>query len=143
MDSKIIFGAAIILSTVCTSAYPAEDIESSVSTAQAKLRDKFDAGDYWSVGSDGLNYLKEEPGNSELRIMVADSLAWSGRYADAISQYQMLAGTALSDRAAVGLANLYRWSDRPDLADPLYRQVLVRFVPEQNSYSAENATRIP
>lgn len=124
MDSKIIFGTAIILSTLCTSAYPAEDIESSVSTTQTKLRDKFDAGDYWSVGSDGLNYLKEEPGNSELRIMVADSLAWSGRYADAISQYQMLAGTALSDRAAVGLANLYRWSDRPDLADPLYRQVL-------------------
>lgn len=90
----------------------------------AGLKDKFDAGDYWSVGSDGLDFLKKEPGNNELRMIVANSLAWTGRYADAISQYQMLAGTTLSDSAALGLANVYRWSGRPDLASPLYQQIL-------------------
>ena len=114
----------IILGTLGTSAYPAEDIDPHLSTASAKLMDKFDAGDYWSVGSDGVDILKNEPGNDELRMRVADSLAWTGRYADAISQYQILAGTTLSERAALGLANVYRWSGRPDLASPLYKKIL-------------------
>ncbi|HUX91229.1 MAG TPA: hypothetical protein VMV48_11140 [Gallionellaceae bacterium] len=122
--SKTIWSAAIIFGMLCTSAYAAENIEPPVSTAEATLKGKFDTGDYWSVGSDGLDFLAKEPGNNELRMLVANSLAWTGRYADAISQYQMLAGTTLSDSAALGLANVYRWSARPDLASPLYLQIL-------------------
>lgn len=55
---------------------------------------------------------------------MADSLAWTGRYPDAIRQYQALEGTSLSDKAALGLANVYLWSGRPDLARPLYQQSL-------------------
>lgn len=125
MASKIIWSAAIILGTLCTSAYSADNINPPVSTAAATLKDKFDAGEYWSVGSDGLDFLKAEPDNDALRMIVADSLAWTGRYADAISQYQMLAGTALADSAALGLANAYRWNGRFDLASPLYLQILI------------------
>jgi tetratricopeptide (TPR) repeat protein len=125
MVSKIILWTAIILGTLCTSVYSAENDEQFVSTGSAKLMEKFDAGDYWSVGSEGLDFLKKEPGNDTLRMIVADSLAWTGRYADAISQYQMLASTAQSDRAVLGLANVYRWSGRPDLASPLYQKILI------------------
>lgn len=124
MDSKIILGTVIIIGTLCTFASYAEEIELHVSPTSAQLKDKFNAGDYWSVGSDGLNFLKQEPGNDELRMRVADSLAWTGRYTDAISQYQMLAGTTLSDRATLGLANVYRWCGKPDLASPLYQKTL-------------------
>ena len=118
---------ALVLSTLCNLPHAAEDTApaSANSRISAKLlRDKFDAGEYWSVGSDGLNYLKTDPGNHELRMQVADSLAWTGRYAEAIIQYQMLESTRLSVSAMIGLANVYRWSGRPDIAGPLYRQAL-------------------
>lgn len=122
-------GTTLILTTICTSAHATgkTNITSSMakSDVTAKLlADKFDAGEYWTVGTEGLTYLKSDPGNNELRIKVADSLAWTGRYPDAISQYQALKGTNLSDRAALGLANVYRWNDRPDLASTLYQQVI-------------------
>lgn len=125
MASKIIWSAAILLGTLCTSAYSAERFKPPAASVAASLKDKFHAGEYWSVGSDGLELLKKESGDNELRIIVANSLAWSGRYAEAISQYQMLAGTALSDSAALGMANAYRWNGRPDLASPLYQQILL------------------
>lgn len=118
-------GAVIMFGTLCIPAYPAEYIELPGSAASAKIKDRFDAGDYWSVGSDGMDFLNAEPGNDEIRMIVADSLAWTGRYADAIAQYQMLAGTTLSDNAALGMANVYRWSGRPELAGSLYRQILI------------------
>ena len=124
MVAKIIMGTSIIIGSLCFSAYAAEDIEMPESSASGYLKDKFYAGDYWSVGSDGLDFLSQEPGNDELRMIVADSLAWTGRYADAIGQYQMLAGTSLSDSGALGLANIYRWTGRPDLASPLYQRIL-------------------
>jgi tetratricopeptide (TPR) repeat protein len=108
----------------CTSDDTEENTGPPASADAARLRDKFYAGEYWSVGSDGLDTLKKEPGNNELRMMVADSLAWTGRYPEAISQYQMLAGTALADSAALGMANAYRWNGWPDLATPLYLQIL-------------------
>lgn len=116
-----------VLLTLCASAHSAESTPlptPELSESGKMLRDKFDAGEYWSVGSEGLDYLKQDPANSELRIRVADSLAWTGRYTAAIVQYKLLSDTGLSDRAALGLANVYRWSGRPDLARTLYQQIL-------------------
>ena len=124
MVPKIIMGAAIMLGTFCTNAHPVEYIEVSTEIISTNLKDKFYAGDYWSVGSDGMDFLNTDPGNDEIRMIVADSLAWTGRYAEAITQYQKLAGTTLSDNAALGMANAYRWSGRPELAGLLYRQIL-------------------
>jgi tetratricopeptide (TPR) repeat protein len=124
MAAKIVLLGAIMLGTLCTPAYPAANARPPASTGAATLKDRFNAGDYWSVGSDGLEFLQKQSGDDQLRLLVADSLAWSGRYADAIRQYQMLAGTTLADSAALGLANVYRWSGRPDLASPLYQQIL-------------------
>jgi tetratricopeptide (TPR) repeat protein len=139
-----------MLGTLCPTCYSAANTNPPASTGAATLKDKFNAGDYWSVGSDGLEFLKKQSGDDQLRLLVADSLAWSGRYADAIRQYQMLAGTTLADSAALGLANVYRWSGRPDLASPLYQQIL-RSQPENPdaldglnksiaSYAPANAT---
>jgi tetratricopeptide (TPR) repeat protein len=117
----------LILCTLCTSAYSAENTEApqtQMTDGEKILRKQFDANEYWSVGSEGLVYLQQDPDNHELRMLVADSLSWTGRYSDAITQYRMLAGTSLSDRATLGLANVYRWSGRPDLASPLYQQLL-------------------
>lgn len=127
MLKKATAGTTLVLSMLCFSAYSAEITPpptAATAASETLFREKFDAGEYWSVGSEGLDYLKENPGNNELRMLVADSLSWTGRYEAAIIQYQMLSGTSLADRAAVGLANVYRWSGRPDLAAPLYQKVL-------------------
>lgn len=119
MTYKTLIATVLILSTNCVQA-----AETPPSSAAATLGQAYEAGDYWKVGNEGQEYLKQAPGNLELRMQVADSLSWTGRYPDAIYQYQILAGTSLSERAAIGLANAYRWSGRPDLAAPLYQQVL-------------------
>ena len=132
-----------ILLTLGISAHSADNPSSSVSepTESGKiLRDQFDAGEYWLVGTDGLNYLKQYPADNELRIRVADSLAWTGRYSDAIVQYQKLSNTELSDRAALGLANVYRWSSRPDLAQALYQKV--RATQPENPDAIDGMNRI-
>jgi hypothetical protein len=100
-------------------------VESPLSTAAAKLMDEFSDGDYWVVGTEGQELLKMEPNNNALRLDVAKSLAWTDRYDEAIKQYRMLAGTPLAGKAALGLANVYQWSGRPDLARPLYAQSMI------------------
>lgn len=117
----------MVFCTLSVSAYAVENTDTpatQISDAEKSLRDKFNANEYWAVGSEGLAYLQQNPGSDELRMLVADSLSWTGRYADAIAQYRQLAGTSLATRATIGLANVYRWSGRPDLASPLYQQVL-------------------
>lgn len=99
-------------------------VESPLSSAAAKIMDEFSDGDYWVVGSDGQEVLKMEPDDNALRMAVANSLAWTGRYDEAIKQYRKLAGTPLAGKAALGLANVYQWSGRPDLARPLYQASL-------------------
>jgi hypothetical protein len=103
--------------------------------AENLLIEKFDSAEYWFVGSKGL---EEHPENDEIRMKVADSLSWTCRYSLAITQYQNLAGTSLSIHATLGLANLYRWSGRPDLAQPLYQQVLSTQPENPNAIDGNN-----
>ncbi|MCX7192927.1 MAG: hypothetical protein NTY60_04790 [Proteobacteria bacterium] len=112
----------------------------SSSVSEKMLGDQYEAGEYWAVGSQGLDLLKTQSVNEDLRMKIADSLAWTGRYADAIVQYKILAKTALSDRAAIGLGNVYRWSGRPDLAMTQYQQVL-KTQPE-NPDAVDGKTRV-
>ncbi len=84
----------------------------------------YEQGNYAEAARLGLTELQREPGNHELRLRVANSLAWTGQYREAIQQYELLADTPLAPSANVGLANVHLWSGRAHLADPLFRRVL-------------------
>jgi tetratricopeptide (TPR) repeat protein len=82
------------------------------------------AGRYAEAARLGLAEIEREPGNHELRLRIANSLAWTGRYAEAMRQYEALADTPLATEAALGLALVHLWAGRPERADPLFRRVL-------------------
>lgn len=72
----------------------------------------------------GLLELEGRGTDHNLRFKVANSLAWTGQYREAIAQYEALMTSPLVKEASIGLANVYLWSGRPELADPLFRRVL-------------------
>jgi hypothetical protein len=76
------------------------------------------------VGTEGLALMSKEKQDAELQLIVANSLAWTGRFKEATPTYQGLTNGKYANEANVGLANLQRWSGRDDLAAPIYRTVL-------------------
>ena len=68
--------------------------------------------------------MSKEKLDDELQLIVANSLAWTGRVKEAIPTYQGLARGKYANEANVGLANVFRWNGRDDQAAPLYRAVL-------------------
>lgn len=68
--------------------------------------------------------LSAEKADDDIRLIIANSLAWTGRLNEAISVYQGLLDGRLSNEARIGMANAYRWSGRDDKAIPLYRAAL-------------------
>lgn len=94
------------------------------SQAKQHIVDLNAAEDYQAAGTEGLALLSKEKLDDELQLIVANSLAWSGREKDAIPAYQDLAKGEYANEANVGLANIYRWSGRDDQAAPLYLAVL-------------------
>jgi hypothetical protein len=92
----------------------------------APALERYEAGDYREAARRGLEILASDPGLHALRLAVANSLAWTGRYDPAIEQYRALLGTRHDSAARLGIANVRRWSGQPDLAEPLYRELLER-----------------
>jgi hypothetical protein len=72
----------------------------------------------------GLVEVSKRPDDHDLRLKVANSLAWTGQYALAAQQYRALATSPLATEATLGLANVYLWSGQPHLAQPLFQAVL-------------------
>lgn len=97
---------------------------SAAPTQPAASAAAYEQGRYEEAARLGLADLVREPENHALRLRVANSLAWTGRYRHAIEQYGRLATTPLANAATVGLANVHLWSGRPHLADPMFRRVL-------------------
>jgi tetratricopeptide (TPR) repeat protein len=85
---------------------------------------RYEAGDYWQAARLGLAALSEAPNLHGLRLAVANSLAWTGRYPSALAEYRTLLGTPQASEARVGMANVLLWSGRADLAEPIYLSVL-------------------
>src|SRR3954463_10424798 len=88
--------------------------------AQSAL-ERYEAEDYKAAARLGLRELANAPKDEktdELRLSVANSLAWTGDYDPAIAQYRMLFGTRYDTDARVGLANALRWRGQADLAEP-------------------------
>lgn len=87
-----------------------------------------DAGNYGAVSREGQRLIAQGQGDDELRLIVANSLAWSGKLDDAVPAYEAIIRTAGSrgqiNGARVGLGNVRRWQGRDDLAVPLYRAAL-------------------
>lgn len=93
---------------------------------QQRIVDLNAAGDYQSVGTTGLELMAKEKPDDELQLIIANSLAWTGRLKAAIPAYGALTRGKLANEAHVGLANVQRWRGRDDIAKPLYEKVLAR-----------------
>ncbi len=103
---------------------PEQVTTSRHSPSQQRIYDLYTSGDYQATGSEGLELFKTETPNDELRLEVANSLAWTGRMDQAESQYKMIGLGRYSNDARIGLANTYRWRGRDDKALPIYQEVL-------------------
>ena len=110
--------------TTTKSAGPTEPDKPKRKASLQRIVDLNAAGDYQAVGTEGLALMAREKPDDELQLIVANSLAWTGRLKEAIPAYQGLRAGKYADQAAVGLASIYHWGGRDDKAVPLYRAVL-------------------
>jgi Flp pilus assembly protein TadD len=94
------------------------------SARQQRIYDLYAAGNYQDAGTEGMQLLSKESSDDELRMNVANSLAWSGRMDLAAVQYRAIGAGRYYNNAQVGLANLYRWRGRDDQSLALYQDVL-------------------
>lgn len=97
----------------------------SVITAPARgAVQAYEEGHYTEAARLGLVELQRDQSNHDLRLKVANSLAWTGQYRAAVEQYQALDRSPIADAATLGLAYVHLWHGHPELADPLFRRVL-------------------
>lgn len=89
-----------------------------------RILDLSAAGDYKAISAEGMTLLANEKQDDELQLIVANSLAWTGRLKEAVPAYQGLLTGRYANEASVGLASVYRWSGRDERAITLYRSVL-------------------
>lgn len=94
------------------------------SPEQQRILDFNTAGNYQAAGTEGLALMATEKLDDELQLIIANSLAWTGRVREAIPTYQGLTKGKYANEASIGLANVFRWNGRDDQAAPLYRTVL-------------------
>ncbi len=105
---------------------PRPDNPPQRASAHQKVIDLSTAGDYRAAGDQGMELMAREVVDDELQLIVANSLAWTGRLKDAAPVYQGLSKGKFANAANVGLANINRWRGRDDLARPLFLEVLQR-----------------
>jgi hypothetical protein len=95
-----------------------------LSSGAQEILELMAAGNYKDAGTKGLALIAKEKVDDEVRIMVANSLAWTGRLKEASTLYASVKTGAAAQDAEVGLANIERWQGRDDLAARRYRKVL-------------------
>ncbi len=89
-----------------------------------RFRQRYEAADYSAAARHGARALVDRPSDHTLRLNVANSLAWSGRYDAAIEQYERLYGTDHDTAARLGVANIQRWRGMADVAAGTYEAIL-------------------
>lgn len=108
----------------------AEVVRSEVAPAplfppqQQRIPDFSAAGDYQSAGTEGLALLANEKVDDALQLVIANSLAWTGRTDEALPVYGGLVNGKYGNSAKVGIANIQRWRGMDHLAFPEYQAVL-------------------
>lgn len=83
-------------------------------------------GRHATLGTQALDLLRggQFKPDDTLRLKIANSLAWTLRLNEAAEQYEQLISGPEAKPAQLALANTYRWLGRPDLAVPLYENLL-------------------
>ncbi|TXT36853.1 MAG: hypothetical protein FD135_4007 [Comamonadaceae bacterium] len=94
---------------------PVDDADKKVnapprSPALQKIMDLNQAGDYMAAGTQGLELMGTEKFDDELQLVVANSLAWTGRVKEAVPVYQGISKGPYADQANLGMANINRLS---------------------------------
>jgi tetratricopeptide (TPR) repeat protein len=126
--AKAIWVACILIGSSTTYA-KADTLDQSVELSAVTA---YESGRNAEAATLGLTVLGSEPDNYPLRLKVANALAWTEQYPEALRQYRALAGTPLEAEGRLGEANVNLWSGRPHLAVALYRRAL-----ESDSTNAE------
>jgi hypothetical protein len=91
---------------------------------QQRIADFNTAGDYQSAGTEGMALLAKEKPDDGLQLIIANSLAWTGRLNEAVPAYMGITQGEYANDAYVGLANILRWRGRDHQAAPIYQGVL-------------------
>jgi hypothetical protein len=91
---------------------------------QQRIADFNTAGDYQSAGTEGMALLAKEKPDDALQLIIANSLAWTGRLKEAVPAYLGITQGEYANDAYVGLANILRWRGRDHQAAPIYQDVL-------------------
>ncbi len=91
----------------------------------AEVEQLYAAVNHEAAGTKGLALIQQgaKP-NDDLRLKIANSLAWTGRLNESYEQYALLLNGPFDAEARLALANAARWQGRADLAKPMYSQVL-------------------
>ncbi len=93
---------------------------------QQRIVDLNAAGDYQAAGTAGLALQEKGGMDDELKLIFANSLAWSGRLSEARQAYQGLTTGKLANEGNIGLANIDRWLGYDHRAAPVYQSVLAK-----------------
>jgi hypothetical protein len=96
------------------------------SAGQQRILDLSAAGDYQTIAKEGVTLLAGDNPDDELRLIFANSLAWTGRLQAAVAAYSVMTNGKYANEATLGMASVNRWMGRDDLALPLYKAVLDR-----------------
>ena len=94
-------------------------------TTHQRILDLSAAGNYQAAGTEGLLLLANEKVDESLQLIIANSLAWTGRSDEAVPAYSGLVNGKFANAAKVGIANIQRWRGMDHLAFPEYQAVLV------------------
>lgn len=95
--------------------------------AQQRIVDLQRDGQYAAAGKEGHALLSQDSKVDDgLRLIIANSLAWSGRLRDATQTYKSIAAPEVVGDAQVGIANVLRWTGHDEQAAPIYREVLTQ-----------------
>jgi tetratricopeptide (TPR) repeat protein len=92
-------------------------------TALQEFKTLYDTGSYRASLIPGAKALSLAPDDNQLRLELANALAWTGRYDAAVAQYErLLPDKSFESRARVGLAGILRWRGAPQVALPLIQE---------------------
>jgi tetratricopeptide (TPR) repeat protein len=94
------------------------------SPAQKNVAELFKQAKYSEVAAEGMQLLTKEKVDDPLQLMIANSLAWTGKTKEAGQLYRVLLTSKYKAEATLGLANLHRWQGRDHLALPMYKEIL-------------------
>lgn len=92
--------------------------------AQQELVQLNQDGNYAALAKKGRALLKKEKVDDELKFIIANAMAWTGKLHPAEAQYKSLLNGPMALDAKVALANITRWRGKNYLAVPMYREVL-------------------